>query len=61
LSKLWVNYGGVGKNHIFLSRTRHISETVENRVLVTMDHLQETTHILFAYFCIQSFTMCMRS
>jgi len=49
----FVKFGGeLGwgrKTTFFLPVTSHISETVQGRgFMVTMDHLPETTHFLFA-------------
>jgi len=37
------NQGGVGKYHVVLHVTCHISETVQDRRFVTMDQIYETT------------------
>jgi len=32
--KFWANYGGVGKNHVFLPVARHILQMVQDMITV---------------------------
>jgi len=47
-----LKYGGKTQNHAFLCIIRHISETVRDRMLVTIDRLLKTTYPIrfFGYF-----------